>query len=386
MTLVRCKTCVLPTTRPDTHFEDGECSACRNARRADEIDWKSRHGELLRILETMPRNGSGFDCIVPSSAGKDSTYQVLRLIELGVRPLVVTATTCMLTEVGRKNIDNLARYATTVEVTPNRTVRAKLNRLGLELVGDCSLPEHMAIFSIPFRMAADLGISTIWYGENPQWQYGSPPGAEEARKMTRRWTMEHGGYLGLRPQDFVGVDGITEADMKDYMLPSDERMAGITAYWLGQFERWDSHRNLRVAAEHGMIQPLPSAANYWRGENVDCALTGAHDFFAWLKYGLGRATAQVSVDIRAKRLSREEGLVICRALDGIFPDSYMGVSLDDCLEHIGMTREGFLQACNKHMNATLFAEERLEWGAKLTLLEDGWEDQQSMKAAEYMVA
>lgn len=355
MTLTRCRTCCIPTARPDTHFDDtGECSACGNARKSDVIDWKSRESELLRILETMPRNGSGFDCIVPSSAGKDSTYQVLRLIELGVRPLVVTATTCMLTDVGRKNIDNLARYATTIEVTPNRTVRAKLNRLGLELVGDVSLPEHMAIFSIPFRIAADLGIGTIWYGENPQWCYGSPPGAEEARVMTRRWTMEHGGYLGCRASDFVGVEGITDGDMKDYMLPSDEKMAGITAYWLGQFERWDSHRNLRVAAEHGMLQPLPTVANWWRGENVDCALTGLHDHAMYRKYGYGRGCAQISIDVRNGLVPRDEALGWLRLRDGEFPFSYMGVAADTVADHLGMEFGEMIAALDKHTNWDLF--------------------------------
>lgn len=354
MSLVRCKTCVLPTTRPDTHFEDGECSACRNARKADAIDWKSRESELLRILETMPRNGSGFDCIVPSSAGKDSTYQVLRLIELGVRPLVVTATTCMLTDVGRKNIDNLARYATTIEITPNREVRRKLNRLGFQLVGDPSLPEHMAIFSIPFRMAADLGISTVWYGENPQWCYGSPPGAEEARVMTRRWTMEHGGYLGLRPQDFVGMEGITAADMKDYMLPSDEKMAGVTAYWLGQYERWDSHRNLRVAADHGMVQPLPCTANWWRGENVDCFLTGFHDHAMYRKYGYGRGCAQISVDIRNGLVPRDEALGWIELRDGEFPFEYMGGNWKDIGAYIGMHDHEIIATLEQHTNHDLF--------------------------------
>jgi hypothetical protein len=41
---------------------------------------------------------------------------VLTLIELmGAKPLVVTAVTCHLTPIGRANIDNLARYATTIE-------------------------------------------------------------------------------------------------------------------------------------------------------------------------------------------------------------------------------------------------------------------------------
>jgi hypothetical protein len=142
--------------------------------------------------------------LVPSSGGKDSTYQVLTLLELGADVTVVTARTCHLTAIGRANIDNLARYARTIEVVPNMTVRAKLNRLGLELVGDISWPEHAAIFSTPFRVAVETGHTLLMYGENPQDQYGGPLGTEEARTMTRRWVTEFGGFLGLRPSDFVG--------------------------------------------------------------------------------------------------------------------------------------------------------------------------------------
>jgi hypothetical protein len=167
----RCRRCVIPQTRPDTEFVDGVCSACLSFEKRPQIDWHSRREELEALL-ARHRNASGFDCIVPSSGGKDSTYQVLTLIELGARPLVVTATTCMLTPIGRANIDNLARYATTVEITPNTEVRAKLNRLGLTLVGDISWPEHVSIFTTPFRVAVALGIPLLFYGENPQSQYG----------------------------------------------------------------------------------------------------------------------------------------------------------------------------------------------------------------------
>ena len=142
--------------------------------------------------------------------GKDSTYQALTLLDLGADVTVVTATTCHLTEIGRANIENLARYAKTIQVTPNRTVRAKLNRMGFVLVGDVSWPEHVAIFTTPFRIASVLGISLIFYGESPQNQYGGPIGTEEANKLTRRWRSEFGGFLGLRPSDLVGQEGITE--------------------------------------------------------------------------------------------------------------------------------------------------------------------------------
>lgn len=332
----RCLICIMPDTRPDTPFVDGVCSACHSYRNRPAIDWASRKTQLEDLLEKH-RNGSGFDCIVPSSGGKDSHYQVLTLLALGARPLVVTATTCHLTEIGRKNIDNLARYATTIEVTPNREVRAKLNRLGLDLVGDISWPEHVSIFTTPFNIAAKLGIPLIFYGENPQNQYGGPQGSEEAMTMTQRWRSEFGGFLGLRPHDLAGMDGLTRRDMTDYMMPDE--MPGIQAHFLGQYIPWDSHHNARIARDAGMIQVLPCETNWWNHENLDNAQTGLHDYLMYSKYGYNRAAAQLSVDVRAGLVTRKHALEIALEKEPLFPHIYGGVMIEEVLERIKLSKE-----------------------------------------------
>ena len=254
--IIRCNRCLIPTTRPDTAFEDGVCSACLAHERRPKVDWVEREKMLLQLLDKF--HG---EVLVPSSGGKDSTYQAMTLKRMGASVTCVTATTCHLTPIGRRNIDNLARHCTTIEVTPNRTVRAKLNRIGLNTVGDISWPEHIAIFSIPWRMAVDLNKPLIMYGENPQNQYGGPPGSQEAREMTLRWRSEFGGFLGLRPDDVAGMDGITERDMEDYRAPSAEDldMMGVEAHFLGQYLPWDSHQNAQIAIDAGMEATLPSA-------------------------------------------------------------------------------------------------------------------------------
>lgn len=334
----RCKICVMPDTRPDHVFVDGVCPACINHAKKPDIDWESREKELLNLLDRHDGR-----CIVPSSGGKDSTYQVLRLKELGADPLVVTATTCHLTEIGRKNIDNLKKYAETIEVTLNPEVRAKLNRLGLEMVGDISWPEHAAIFSTPFRIAADRRIPLIIYGENPQDQYGGPKGSEEAKTMTRRWCQEFGGFLGLRPSDFVGVEGIGADDMLQYELPDQAWMdsVGVESHFLGQYERWDSSRNAQIAIDHGMKYALPTEGNWWEAENLDNAQTGVHDYFAYLKYGYGRGTAQISVDIREGFVTREEAIAWLKDHESMFPYVYGGVKFTDMIDRIGLTHTKF---------------------------------------------
>ena len=101
-----CARCLYPASKPDLHMDDdGLCAACRAFDKRKECNWDEREKHLVQILESNRRNGATYDCIVPSSGGKDSTWQVLKLLELGARPLVVTGTTCHLTDVGRANID-----------------------------------------------------------------------------------------------------------------------------------------------------------------------------------------------------------------------------------------------------------------------------------------
>lgn len=347
--MIRCRTCVMPNTRPDTPFVDGICSACLAYARRPTIDWAERMNDLEALLERHDGR-----CIVPSSGGKDSHYQVLTLLELGAKPIVVTASTCQLSEVGRRNIDNLARYATTIEVTPNREQRRRLNRRGFEMVGDISWPEHVSIFTTPFRMAYKLGIPLIFYGENPQDQYGGPPGSEEAKIMTRRWVSEFGGFLGLRPEDLETMEG----DMEPYKAIPDVAMehAGIEAHFLGQYIPWDSHENAKVAIGAGMQVQHPSLANWWPWENLDNVQTGIHDHQMYRKYGYGRGCAQISVDVRTGRVKREIALEWVRRYDGWFTWEYLGHRLSEILEHVGITDRQFQDGLNQFTDWNLFVE------------------------------
>jgi hypothetical protein len=350
MSLLRCKTCVMPSTRPDTPFMDGECSACVTYRNRPLIDWDARKAELLALLDRHDGR-----VLVPSSGGKDSTYQVLTLLELGADVTVVTARTCHLTLIGRANIDNLSRYARTIEVVPNMTVRAKLNRVALERVGDISWPEHAAIFSTPFNVALETGHALLMYGECPQAEYGGPMGSEQAKQMTMRWRSEFGGFLGLRPDDFVGEDGITERDMQDYKVRMNQNKP-IEAHFLGQYIQWDSRRNADVAIAAGMQAPrVPGPANWWVAENWDNAQTGLHDRFMWLKYGFGRGCQQISVDVRAGIVKREHAIDWVEHYDHLKPWQYAGVAMSEVLDRINVSPTQFDAIAERFTNKALHA-------------------------------
>lgn len=350
----------MPDTKPDLHLdEQGICNACRNYENRTAIDWNSRYQELLQVLEKYRRpTGSNWDCIVPVSGGKDSTYQVIRILQLGLNPLCVTSTTCDLSNIGRKNIENIKRLGVDhIEMSPNPNVRAKLNRIGLTQVGDISWPEHVGIFTIPVRAAVQFNVPLIIWGENSQNEYGGPASAAENNILTRRWLEEFGGLLGLRVSDLIGMDGIEARHLIPYTYPSDEDLAkvGVTGLFLGYYLPWDGLSNALIAQAYGFTTYHQSVEGSMVSyENLDNHQTGIHDYFKFLKFGFGRATDLACLHVRRERLTRTDALSIVRRLDGQFPWEYLGKSLEDILEPLDLTVDQFIKICDKFTNKKIF--------------------------------
>ena len=58
--------------------------------------------------------------------------------------------------------------------------------------------------------------------------------------------------------------------------------------------------------------------------------------------------------VRRGRLSREDAVRLVRMHDGKFPTVYLGVTLDEILKDIGMTRDEFVAVCDRFTNRKLF--------------------------------
>jgi N-acetyl sugar amidotransferase len=355
-----CTVCFLPSTKPDLYFDDrGVCAACIAYRDRKVIDWKLREVEFSQIITGIRSTSkSSWDCIVPVSGGKDSTAQVLKVLELGLNPLCVTSTTCDLSEIGRMNIENIKQLGVDyMEFSPNPKVRAKLNKIGLEQVGDISWPEHVGIFTIPVRAAVQFDVPLIVWGENSQNEYGGPASASQNNVLNRRWLEEFGGLLGLRVSDLAESYGIREADLIPYTYPSDEELAtvGVTGLFLGYYFPWDGFTNYFLSQAHGFTSYgrviEGSVVDY---ENLDNYQTGIHDYFKFLKFGFGRATDLVSISLRRERITRPQGLELIKLHDGRYPWTYLGKPLVEILNRIDLTLEEFDAICDRFTNKDLF--------------------------------
>ena len=111
------------------------------------------------------------------------------------------------------------------------------------------------------------------------------------------------------------------------------------------------YKQLEIITKLGFsVSDVPKEGTYQNWENLDEKYTGMHDYFKWIKYGYGRATDHASLDIRAGKITREEGLKLVKEYEGKIPEKYM----DDFLEDMEITREEFYKIVDKFTNKELF--------------------------------
>lgn len=343
-----CRRCIYPDTKPNLWFDEtGLCSACIAFDERAAIDWGARAEKFMKQFH-------GCRVAVACSGGKDSTFIVVKLLEMGVRPLAVCATTDDLSPIGRRNLDNIGRLCDLIEITPNRSLRRRMSRYALETVGDISWCEHVLIWTIPAQIAAERWIPFVFYGENPQNEYGAGPReSQQIASMPPNWEQEFGGMLGLRLSDMK--EQFPEGDFDFYTMPTFHPRNTPQRHFLGYYFPWDGEENARIAERHGFewndLRVETSACCY---ENLDNYQTGIHDYFRYLKYGYTRATDLVCNRIRRDHMTRAGAVAYIKTVDP-YPRTYLRKPIEKILAGIDMDLPEFWQIAHRFTNRELFA-------------------------------
>lgn len=352
-----CKNCVMPDTKPDLSFdEDGVCIACRATEmKHNKIDWNARKKELGTIFsEHKSSDPKRYDCIVPVSGGKDSTFQALIVRdEYKMHPLCVHFEPTFPSPIGRRNLENLRNLGFDIlSFKPNRKVYNKIGREMFRRVGDHEWLNHVGIFTVPVRIAVQFGIKLIIWGENSQLEYGGSTTAANRNILDRRWLEEFGGLLGFRVSDLKEI-GISEMDITPYHYPSNPELknAGITGIFLGYYLKWDARKQVDMVKWHGFsVRDEPVEGTYTNYENLDDEIVSIHDYFKYIKFGFGRASDHASLDIRNGRLSRKDALALVARYDGDLPK----LRIKMFCEHFSMEESEFYSIVSKFANKTIF--------------------------------
>ncbi|MGZ3769096.1 MAG: N-acetyl sugar amidotransferase [Bdellovibrio sp.] len=352
-----CSTCLNMSTRNRIEFdEQGRCNACVWSEEKKTLDWGVREKELLQLFNKHSRPQGQYDIIVPVSGGKDGSYvSHMCRSKYGLNPLCVTINPPLRSGLGYQNLENFKKAGfPLIEINPPYEIMRKLNKRGFVEQGRPLYGWTTAIFTSVIRIAKAFNISLIMYGEDGEIEYG---GSNESKyKPTFTAEFVRRVYLEGRVGDTFRDLGPNDLFFWDF---GQGEHSGIElAHW-SYFENWDPYRNYLVAKEFcGLGEKEQSnTGTYTNFAQNDNVLYDLHTYLMYLKFGFGRSTQDVGIDIRRGALSREQGSQLAQMYDNHFPEEY----LQDYLNYYQMKEDEFFAVLDNFANKFLFKKVGKLW-------------------------
>ncbi|HLC80413.1 MAG TPA: N-acetyl sugar amidotransferase [Candidatus Nanoarchaeia archaeon] len=352
--LKRCERCLLPETQETISYDaEGICNVCRQHEyKTEKIDWAAKKEELRRLIEEYRGKGP-YDCIIPFSGGKDSTFTAYYLVkEFGIKPLIVSFDHGFYRpQVLNDTIKTLKKLGVDFHrYRPNWQVVKKLMLESLRRKGDFCWHCHTGVFAYPMQVAIQLKVPLLIWGEKSS-EYTSYYGYDEEEEVDER---RFNRYVNL---------GITAEDMY-HMLDKKVEMRELTAFQypkladlralkcrsicLGSYIPWDPPKHAEIIKKElgwrgNVVEGIPPEYYY---EKIECYFQGVRDYLKFIKRGFGRTAHLVCLDLRNGRITKEKARELIEQYDG-----YRPASLDLFLNYLGISEKEFLEIALQHIVA-----------------------------------
>lgn len=370
-----CKNCLNMSTRPRITFDDrGYCNACQWMEEKKSLDWGGRKEELTRLLDNNRSNTGEFDCVVPVSGGKDGSYVAHMLKnKYNMNPLCITVRPALETDIGSENLNNFINSGFNhLHISCNPYVLDQLNKYGFIEKGFPYYGWLVAIMTAVIRTAANFKIPLIFYGEDGEIEYG---GSTESKNKAlydieymKRVYLEggHEKILKIVQKD----ENISNADLYFFSFPNDGEISDkglVFSHW-SYFEPWDSYRNYVVAKEYcGLTEKEDGNHDTFTNfAQNDQSLVPLHQYMKYLKFGFGRTTQDVDIEIRRGAMTRDQAINLVKMYDNAYPEEL----IETYLAYYQMTKDEFDAVLDKYVNKDLFEKRDGVWQPKFDVAQD----------------
>lgn len=351
----KCVRCGLPETYETIEFDaNGVCNICRQQEyKQGKIDWDKRKQMLEELIEEH-RGKFDYDCLVPFSGGKDSTFTLYHLVkEYKLKPLVVQFNHgFMRPNLLANNERTFKRLGVDViSFTPNWKVVKRLMREALIRKGDFCWHCHTGIFSYPMHLALKFNVPLVFWGE-PSSEYTAYYDYEDdAIEEVDETRFNRFVNLGITAEDMKGmIEGDFALDPRDlvpYTYPAlrDLKRLRYRSVCLGSFIPWDVKSQSRLIMDElgwqgDEVEGMPPGLYPY--EKIECAMQGVRDYLKYLKRGYSRVTQMTALDIRNGRLEKAEADRLVAEWEGRKPPS-----LELFLEYLDMSESEFNEIVGK---------------------------------------
>jgi N-acetyl sugar amidotransferase len=366
-----CSKCILPNTRPQINFnyDTLTCDACNNTVNKKKIDWSERNQLFKDLVKNVKSKKKTYDCVIPVSGGKDSTWQVILALEHGLHPLCVTWKTPARNKIGAENLQNLIQLGVDhIDFSINPKIEKKFTLKTFEKFGSPVIPMHMALHAIPLQLATKFEIPLVLWGENSANEYG---GEKELKgqSLNHKWLLKFGVTNETNHSDWIDEE-LSEKDLTPYIWPSDEEQsqAGVKALFLGHFFSWDPHDTFETAKKFGFKSANKAKTGYYAFADIDDAfLITIHHWMKWYKFGFTRIWDNLSLEIRNGRVTRDEAISKIRSLGEELPKEEISLFC----KYVNISEPRFFEIANSLRNKNIWeTNDQGVWSIKDFLIKD----------------
>ena len=343
----------MPETQEGQKFDEmGYCNVCISSEQKMRIDWASRRMSLSKILEKAREENRDkpYDCLIPISGGKDSTFQLHVLVkEYGMRPLAVTFSHNWFNSTGMYNLFNaLEKFDVDhVMFTPKRSQVNKLAKKSLSEIGDACWHCHAGVGAFPLKTAIEYGIKLVIWGESVSESSSRGTYEDPIIKFDQDYFEKVSAKASVSK---MTDEQLTISQLSIYQSPDSKSYseAEINGIHLGDYIFWDEERQTEFVKDKYGWKETTIEGTYKRYKSAECIMPGVHDFACYIKRGYGRASFHASGDVRSGLLTRDEAFENFVPLDQIVPNA-----LSYYTSITGINREEFIKTLQSHKHASL---------------------------------
>ena len=393
--VIFCKKTLISNQRPNSSIEfkhsinskkktlridsNGISDSWKYSRIKKKIDFKLREKKLLQLLEKY-RGKTEFDCLVPGSGGKDSCYAAHILkYKYGMNPLTVTWPPILYTSYGYENFKNW------LSTGKFKNISAKRNENFFKILTKESILNLLHPFqtfilgqkNFAPKIAKKLNIPLVFYGENEA-EHGNPIsdnissirdnsyfiyknfkelrlGGLKIKELMKRYNFHHNDFENILPLKAEELDNFP-----------------LEVHYLGYYLKWIPQEVFYYAVENCGFRPSPfrTQGTYSKYNSIDDKIDDLHYYTTFIKFGIGRATYDVSQEIRNDHLTIDEGKKLIKKYDGEFPDRYF----TEVMKYLDIKKNYFLKLCNKFRSPHLWKKKINKWYLRHTVNKDGTDD------------
>lgn len=368
-----CVKCGLPETYETIEFDaEGVCNIClQQGFKKEQVDWGSRKIMLDNLIEEY-RGKYDYDCIVPFSGGKDSTFTLYHLVkEYKIKPLVVQFNHGFMRPNLLANNERTFRKlgVDVISFTPNWKVVKRLMLEALIRKGDFCWHCHTGIFSYPMHLAIKFNTPLVFWGEPSSEYTAYYDYRDDAIEEVDETRFNRFVNLGITAEDMRGmIEGDFDLDHRDllpYTYPAlrELKLLRYRSVCLGSYIPWDARRQSQLIMDElgwkgDEVEGMPP--DIYSYEKIECVMQGVRDYIKYLKRGYGRVTQMTALDIRNDRMTKAEADKLVATYEGKKPPS-----LELFLEYLNITEDEF----NAIVEKTVVAPHRpdfkiIRWGKR----------------------